>query len=58
MSASDMGIICYAMRCVVKVLADARHWQTIEKYWNTAMLQNNIRSIAFEALTKEILREE
>jgi hypothetical protein len=42
----------------VKVLAEAPHWQIIETYWNTAMHQNNIWSIAFEALTKEIMKEE
>jgi hypothetical protein len=42
----------------VKVLAEAPHWQIIETYWNTAMHQNNIGSIAFEALTKEIMKEE
>jgi hypothetical protein len=41
----------------VKELAEAPHWQILEKYWNTAMQQNNIWSIAFEACTKEILKE-
>jgi hypothetical protein len=39
------------------VLAEAPYWQIIETYWNTAMQQCNIWSIAFEARTKEILQE-
>jgi len=57
MSASDVNMVSYAMRCVAKALAEAPHWQIIEMYWNTAMQQNNIWSIAFEAHTKEILKE-
>jgi len=57
MSANDLETVRYAMRCVSKALAEAPHWQMIETYWNTAMLQNNIWSIAFEARTKEILNE-
>jgi len=57
MSASDLETVSYAMRRVSKVLAEAPHWQIIEMYWNTAMQQNNIWSIAFEACTKEILKE-
>jgi hypothetical protein len=57
MSASDLETVSYAMRHVSKALAEAPHWQTIETYWNTAMQQNNIWSIAFEARTKEILKE-
>jgi hypothetical protein len=57
MSASDMDMVGYAMRRVAKALAEAPHWQIIEMYWNTAIQQNNIWSIAFEAHTKEILKE-
>jgi len=57
MSASDLEIVSYAMQCAAKALAEAPHWQIIEKYWNTAMQQNNIWSIAFEVHTKEILKE-
>jgi len=57
MSASDLEIVSYATRRVSKALAEAPHWQIIETYWNTAMQQNNIWSIAFEAHTKEILKK-
>ena len=57
MSASDLEIVSYAMRRVVKAIAEAPHWQIIETYWNTAMQQNMIWSIAFEACTKEILKQ-
>jgi len=57
MSASDLEMVCYAMRLIVKASAEAPHWQIIETYWNTAMQQNNISSKAFEARTKEILKE-
>jgi hypothetical protein len=57
MSASDLETVSYATRRVSKALAEALHWQIIETYWNTAMQQNNIWSIAFEAHTKEILKE-
>jgi len=57
MSASDMEKVSYAMRHVAKALAETPHWQIIETYWNTARLQNNIWSIAFEACTKEILND-
>jgi len=50
-------MVNYATRPVVKALAEAPNWQIIETYWNTAMQQNNIRSIAFEAHTKEIFKE-
>jgi len=56
-SASDLEMVSYATRHVVKALAEAPHWQIIETYWNTAMQQNNIWSIAFEVCTKEILKE-
>jgi len=57
MSASDLGMVSYATRRVAKALAEGPNWQIIEKYWNTAMQQNNIWSIAFEARTKKILKE-
>jgi len=57
MSASDLEMVHYATRCVAKSLAEAQLWQIIETYWNTAMQQNNIWSIAFEAHTKEISNE-
>jgi hypothetical protein len=57
MSASDSEMVSYATPCVAKALAEGPHWQIIETYWNTAMQQNNIRSIAFEARTKEIMQE-
>jgi hypothetical protein len=49
-------MVSYAMRHTAKALAEAPYWQILEKYWNTAMQQNNIWSIAFEACTKEILK--
>jgi hypothetical protein len=55
MSATDWEMVSYATRHVAKALAEAPHWQVIETHWNTAMQQNNIWSIAFEAHTKEIL---
>jgi hypothetical protein len=45
------------MRRVTEALAKAPHWQIIETYWNAAIQQNNIWSIAFEAHTQEILKE-
>jgi hypothetical protein len=57
MSASDLETVSYATRRVAKALAEAPYWQIIETYWNTAMQQNNMWSIAFEARTKEILKE-
>ena len=57
MSASDLQRVIYAMQYIAKALAEALHWQIIEKYWNTAMQQNNIWSIAFEPCTKEILKK-
>jgi len=54
MSASGLEIVSYATRCVSKAVAEALHWQIIEAYWNTAMQQNNMWSIVFEARTKEI----
>jgi len=57
MSASDLETVSYTMQHVSKALAEAPHWQIIETYWNTAMQRNNIWSIAYEAYTKEILKE-
>ena len=57
MRVSDLEMVSYAMQCVAKALAKALHWQLIETYWNTARQQNNIWSIAFEADTKELLKE-
>jgi len=57
MSASDLEMVSYATRCGGKELAEAPHWQIIETYWNTAMQQNNIWSIAFKGRKKEILSE-
>jgi len=57
MSARELEMVSYATRRVAKALAEGPRWQIIDKYWNTAMQQNNIWSIAFEARTKEILKE-
>jgi hypothetical protein len=57
MTASDLETVCCATRRVAKALAEAPHSYTIETYWKTAMQQNNIWSIAFEARTEEILKE-
>jgi len=57
MSASNLEMVCYAMQCIAKALAEGPHWQIIEKYWNPAMQQNDIWSIAFEARPKVILKE-
>jgi hypothetical protein len=57
MSASDLETVSYATRRVAKTLAEAPFWQIIETYWNTAMQQNDIWSIAFKAHTNEILKE-
>ena len=57
MSASDLEMVSCATRRVAKALTEGPHWQIIKKYWNTAMQQNNIWSIAVEARTKEILKE-
>jgi hypothetical protein len=56
-SASNLETVSYATRCVAISLAEAPHWQIIETYCNTTMQQNIIWSIAFEARTKEILKE-
>jgi hypothetical protein len=57
MSATDFETVSYATQPVAKALAEATYWQIIEMYWNTAMQQNNIWSIVFEACTKEIMKE-
>jgi hypothetical protein len=56
-SASELEMVWEETQRAAKALAEAPHWQIIEKYWNTAMQQHNIWSIAFEACTKEILTE-
>jgi hypothetical protein len=57
MSANDLEMVSYATRRVATAFADTPHWEIKETYCNTAMQQNNIRSIAFEARTKEIVKE-
>jgi hypothetical protein len=57
MSESDLEMVSYGTRRAATAFAEAPHWQIIEKYWNTAMQQNNIWSIACEACRKEILNE-
>jgi len=57
MSAIDLEMVTHGMGRLQKALAEAPHWQIIETYWNTAMQQNIIWSIAFEAHTMEILKE-
>jgi len=57
MRASDWETVSDATRRVSTALAESPHWQIIEMYWNTAMQQNNIWPIAFEARTGEILKE-
>jgi len=57
MGASDLETVSYATRRVANALAEATHGHIIETYWNTAMQQNNIWSIAFVASTKEIMKE-
>jgi hypothetical protein len=57
MSASELETVSYATQCISNALAETPHWQVIEMYWNTAMQQHNIWSIAFKARTKEILKE-
>jgi len=57
MSASDLEMVSYAKRRIAKALAEAPHSQITAKYWTTAMQQNNISFLAFEAHTEEILKE-
>jgi hypothetical protein len=56
-SESDLVVVSYEMRCFAKSLSEAPDWHIIETYWNTAMQQHNVWSIALEAPTKEILTE-
>jgi hypothetical protein len=56
-SASNLEMVSYATRRVAKALAEAPHWHIIEMYRNSTMQQNNIWSIAFEAPTKDVLKE-
>jgi hypothetical protein len=57
MNPTDLETVSYATRRIWKAIGDAPHWQIMDTYWNSAMQQNNIWSIAFEAHTKEILKE-
>jgi hypothetical protein len=57
MSASNLEMLSYATRHAAKALADAAHRQLIPNYRNTAMQQNSVWSIAFEACSNEILNE-
>ena len=57
MSASHLEMVSYATQRIAKALAEAPHWRIIEMYWNTAMQQNNIWSLEFEARTMEIFKE-
>jgi len=57
MIASDLVMVSYATRHIAKALTKAPNWLTIEKYRYTALQQNNMWSIAFEARTKEILKQ-
>jgi len=50
-------MVSYTMQYIEKALAEASHWQIIEKYWNTTWQQNNSWSIAFGAGTQEITKE-
>jgi len=56
-SGKDLKLVSDAMWRIATALAQALHWQIIETYWNTALQENNIWSIVFEARTKEILIE-
>ena len=55
-SASYLETVCHATRRISKELAEAPHWQITKTYWNTAMQQNNIWSIASEVRKKDILK--
>jgi hypothetical protein len=57
MSASDLETASQATRHFSKAFAEAPHWQIIETYWNLAIQQKHIWSIAFEVRSKEILKE-
>ena len=54
MNAMDLEMVSCEPRRILKVFV--KETQIIEKSWNTAMEQNNIQSIAFEACSKEILK--
>jgi hypothetical protein len=56
-SPSELEMASYGTRSVAKAFAEGTYWQIIETYWNTAIQQNNIWSIAFGPPTKEILKE-
>jgi len=57
MSASDLETVSCASQRVAKALAESPHREIIEMYWNSAMQQINIWSIASEARTKKISKE-
>jgi len=57
MSASNLETVSDAMRRIVKAIAEAPHRSILEMYQNTAMQQNNIWSISFEAPSTEIMKE-
>ena len=57
MSASDLKMVSYETRHIAKAFASALHKQITDMYWNTAMQEINVWSIAFEAQRKEILKE-
>jgi len=57
MSARDLKMVSYTTQCVAKAFGNGPHSQIPEMYWNTAMQQNNIWSITFEACTMEIIKE-
>ena len=50
-NASDLEMGSYTTKRPVNALAEAPHWQILEKYWNAAMQQNNIWLIVFETCT-------
>jgi hypothetical protein len=58
MSASNLETVSNATRRIGQALTEVPHWLILETYWNTAMQQNNIWFIAFEACSKVILNGE
>jgi len=56
-SAGNWEMVSYPTRHIAKALAEAPPCLMIDKDWITAMQRNNIRSLAFEACTQEILKE-
>jgi len=52
-----MEMVCYAAHCSAHAIADTPDRQIIETYWNTAVQEHKICSIALEAHTKEILKQ-